>query len=125
MREADERPGPCRRRTLESDSLPAQRPKAPGRILTSNPSPSGVPWSCLFVRWPSSPDGLRLCQWLRQSAEGHSLAVVHLSGVAVGLAERVRGLELGADGYLTKPVAPEELVATLRASIRARSGQNR
>jgi DNA-binding response OmpR family regulator len=49
---------------------------------------------------------------------------VHLSGVAVGLAERVRGLELGADGYLTKPVAPEELVGTLRASIRARQDQN-
>lgn len=68
-------------------------------------------------------DGLRLCQSLKRIDEGHSLAVVHLSGVAVGLADRVRGLELGADGYLTKPVAPEELIATVRASIRARSGQ--
>ena len=69
-------------------------------------------------------DGLRVCQSLKQSVEGQRLAVVHLSGVAVGLAERVRGLELGADGYLTKPVAPEELVGTLRASIRARQDQN-
>jgi diguanylate cyclase len=65
-------------------------------------------------------DGLSVCQSLRERAPD-GLTVVQVSGSAVGLAERVRGLESGADAYLTKPVAPAELVATLRSTMRARS----
>jgi predicted signal transduction protein with EAL and GGDEF domain len=65
-------------------------------------------------------DGLSVCQSLRERAPD-GLTVVHISGSAVGLEERVRGLESGADAYLTKPVAPAELVATLRSTMRARS----
>jgi two-component system OmpR family response regulator len=38
------------------------------------------------------------------------------------LADRIRGLDLGADDYLTKPFAPSELVARLRAVIRRSYG---
>jgi predicted signal transduction protein with EAL and GGDEF domain/ActR/RegA family two-component response regulator len=68
-------------------------------------------------------DGLALGRSLKQARDGTSLAVLHLSGSAVGLAERVHGLDSGADGYLVKPVVPGELVATLKASIRARADQ--
>jgi diguanylate cyclase (GGDEF)-like protein/PAS domain S-box-containing protein len=46
------------------------------------------------------------------------IPVVHLSAVAVGVANRVAGLEGGADAYLTHPIEPDELVATVRAMLR-------
>ena len=52
---------------------------------------------------------------LRHLAADGALTRVLLLTAAGGLAERVAGLELGADDYLTKPFAFEELVARVRA----------
>ena len=62
--------------------------------------------------------GFEVCAALRELP--NSPAVVHLSGSAANTSDRVRGLNAGADAYLVKPVAPEELIATLRAVIRSR-----
>ena len=51
------------------------------------------------------------------------IPVVHLSAVAVGVANRVAGLEGGADAYLTHPIEPDELVATVRAMLRLERSQ--
>jgi CheY-like chemotaxis protein len=64
-------------------------------------------------------DGLTLGRELKELYR--STALIYLSGSAVGLAQRVLGLDLGGDAYLTKPVAPEELIATIRAVLRGRS----
>jgi diguanylate cyclase (GGDEF)-like protein len=64
-------------------------------------------------------DGFVVCQELRRHSP--DIAVVHLSGTAVDVSERVRGLDLGADAYLIKPVPLAELVATLRAALRRAS----
>lgn len=62
-------------------------------------------------------DGLTVCRQLR--SEGHRAPILILS--ARGLVEdRVKGLELGADDYLTKPFAFTELIARIRALIRRR-----
>src|SRR6187200_1169422 len=45
--------------------------------------------------------------------------VVMLSGAA-GVDERVQGLALGADDYLTKPFSPRELIARVKAVLRRR-----
>jgi PAS domain S-box-containing protein len=50
---------------------------------------------------------------------------VHLSATSISTAERVRGLEGGADAYLTHPVEPQVLVATLNALLRARRAEAR
>ena len=67
--------------------------------------------------------GTEVCHRLKQATENSALAVIHLSGSATGTGHRVRGLDAGADGYLIKPIARADLVATLRAAIRARSLQ--
>jgi len=61
---------------------------------------------------PGSRDGLSLLTSLRQS--GDVTPVLILSALA-SLDERVRGLDSGADDYLTKPFALEELLARLHA----------
>jgi two-component system, OmpR family, response regulator MprA len=69
-------------------------------------------------------DGLEACRQLR--ARGEDLPVLMLTA-RDGLADRVNGLDVGADDYLVKPFALEELFArmralTRRASLSARAG---
>ncbi|MBI3927892.1 MAG: response regulator transcription factor [Armatimonadetes bacterium] len=61
-----------------------------------------------------SVDGLSVCQELRQR---HALPILILSGRDEPL-DRILGLEIGADDYLTKPFHPKELVARVRALLR-------
>ena len=60
-------------------------------------------------------DGLAVCRELREKA-GH-LPILMLTAKA-GETDRVLGLEMGADDYLTKPFSPRELVARVRAILR-------
>ncbi|HEV3284634.1 MAG TPA: response regulator transcription factor [Solirubrobacteraceae bacterium] len=60
-------------------------------------------------------DGLEVCRRLR--AAGDTTPVLMLTARAE-VSERVAGLEAGADDYLAKPFAHEELVARLRALLR-------
>jgi two-component system OmpR family response regulator len=63
--------------------------------------------------------GLVLCQQLRAK---HTVAVIMLTAMGE-LTDRVVGLELGADDYLTKPFDARELLARVRAVLR-RVGEN-
>jgi DNA-binding response OmpR family regulator len=62
-------------------------------------------------------DGLQLCQWIRRHSD---LPVIMLTARAEE-ADRIVGLELGADDYVTKPFSPRELAARVRTVLR-RSG---
>ena len=60
-------------------------------------------------------DGFTLLQRLRQ--EGHTVPVLMLTARS-GVEDKVRGLDSGADYYLTKPFEPKELLACIRALTR-------
>jgi two-component system response regulator MprA len=60
-------------------------------------------------------DGLSVCRRLRR--KGLALPILLLTA-RDGVAERVAGLDAGADDYLGKPFAPEELLARVRALLR-------
>jgi len=73
--------------------------------------------------WPSlvvldlmlpGTDGLALCRWIRDRSE---LPVIMLTA-RTDEADRIVGLELGADDYVTKPFSPRELVARVRTVLR-------
>ena len=68
----------------------------------------------LDVMMPGS-DGIEVCERLR--AEGDELPVLMLTA-RDAIRDRVAGLEAGADDYLVKPFANEELVARVRALLR-------
>ena len=62
-------------------------------------------------------DGLELCRWIRSRSD---LPVILLTARGEE-ADRIVGLELGADDYVTKPFSPRELAARVRTVLR-RSG---
>jgi len=60
--------------------------------------------------------GLDVCRIVK--AAHPSMLVLHISASFINSADRVRGLDGGADSYLAQPVAAEELVACVRALLR-------
>jgi two-component system, OmpR family, alkaline phosphatase synthesis response regulator PhoP len=59
-------------------------------------------------------DGLTLCRWIRSRGD---LPVIMLTARGEE-ADRIVGLELGADDYVTKPFSPRQLVSRVRAHLR-------
>ena len=62
-------------------------------------------------------DGLELCQRIRHSASLRATPVIFVTARSAE-ADRIVGLELGADDYISKPFSPRELVARVRAILR-------
>jgi len=80
------------------------------RALLERHSPSLV---VLDVMLPGT-DGLELCRWIR-GRRGPPVIMLTARGEE---ADRIVGLELGADDYVTKPFSPRELVARVRTVLR-------
>jgi PAS domain S-box-containing protein len=66
-------------------------------------------------------DGLEVCR--RIKADWPDIVVVQISATAISPAEKVIGLESGADCYLATPVEPIELIAVTRAMLRLRHAE--
>ncbi|MEU9128438.1 response regulator transcription factor [Kitasatospora sp. NPDC048540] len=62
-------------------------------------------------------DGLEVCRRLRATEAGADLPVVMLTAKG-DEADRILGLELGADDYVTKPFSPRELVLRIQSVLR-------
>ncbi|MFB9265337.1 response regulator [Bradyrhizobium erythrophlei] len=80
---------------------------------------SDVHGAVLLDRQLPDGDGLSLIPKLRARAEGVPIIVLTARG---DLADRITGLDSGADDYLAKPFAVEELLARLRAVLRRPAG---
>jgi DNA-binding response OmpR family regulator len=83
------------------------------RELVEQESPALV---VLDVMLPGT-DGLTLCRWIRSTSD---LPVILLTARGEE-ADRIVGLELGADDYVTKPFSPRELAARVRTVLRRAS----
>ena len=81
------------------------------RALIEREPPSLV---LLDVMLPGETDGLALCRWIRSASE---LPVILLTA-RTEEADRIVGLELGADDYVTKPFSPRELAVRVRNLVR-------
>jgi DNA-binding response OmpR family regulator len=94
-------------RTLEAGDGDTAR-----RLLEEDPPNLVV----LDVMLPGA-DGLELCRWIRAHSD---LPVIMLTARGEE-ADRIVGLELGADDYVTKPFSPRELAARVRTVLRRSS----
>lgn len=92
------------------DALAAFRREAPDLIVLdlNLPSPPGAP----------PLDGLDVARAVRQSAGPAAGTPIIMLTARVEETDRIIGLELGADDYVTKPFSPRELVARVRAVLR-------
>ena len=64
--------------------------------------------------------GYEVCRQLRAEESGVGVPIVLVSGVYIAEDDQVRGLQGGADAYLTRPVDDEVLIANLHALLRQR-----
>ncbi len=62
-------------------------------------------------------DGFELCRHIRQTPALSSTPIIFLTAKTAE-ADRIKGLELGGDDYITKPFSPRELVARIRSVLR-------
>jgi two-component system, OmpR family, response regulator MprA len=65
-------------------------------------------------------DGFAVCRWLKMNAETREIPVIMLT-VRSALADRVEGLNIGADDYLAKPFEDDELEARIFAALRVKA----
>lgn len=81
----------------------------------------GVDFLILDLNLPDL-DGYTICRELRRSAATSKLPILMLTA-RVSEADRIMGLELGADDYLVKPFSVRELLARIAAILRRTRGQ--
>lgn len=62
-------------------------------------------------------DGMEICRFLKRREKYASIPVIMLTAKTEEI-DRVLGLEMGADDYITKPFSPRELVARVKAVLR-------
>jgi signal transduction histidine kinase len=69
-------------------------------------------------------NGYEICRRLKGDPATRDIPILHISASYVEAPDRVRGLESGADAYLSEPVDRFELLATVKALLRMRQAQN-
>ena len=80
-------------------------------------TPAKKPSLCILDIMLPDMQGTDICRKLRASEEYADMPVIMLTALGHET-DRVTGLELGADDYVTKPFSPRELVARVRAVLR-------
>jgi DNA-binding response OmpR family regulator len=68
-------------------------------------------------------DGLEVCKRLRKDPQTASIPIIMLTAKAAEI-DRVLGLEIGADDFLTKPFSPRELLLRIKNQLKHRLGED-
>ena len=68
-------------------------------------------------------DGYEVCRLLRAAPGTAAVPIIHLSATFIEDGDRARGLDVGADGYLTHPLEPKVLVSSINALLRVRNAE--
>jgi DNA-binding response OmpR family regulator len=65
--------------------------------------------------------GVEVCRLLKASSQTASIPVLHVTAVYPGSEELSEALEAGTDGYLTRPIDTEQLLATMKTVLARRA----
>ena len=98
-------------------------------ISTANDGVTGLekaraelPWIIILDLMLPKMSGLEVCRVLKSDRATKGIPIIMLSA-KVSEADRLTGLELGADDYITKPFSPREVLLRIRAIERLRSAE--
>ena len=80
-------------------------------------SPKNTPMLCILDIMLPDMQGTEICNRLRKSDSYSNLPVIMLSALG-DETNKINGLDLGADDYVTKPFSPKELIARVKAVLR-------
>ncbi|OGX14079.1 MAG: DNA-binding response regulator [Omnitrophica bacterium RIFOXYB12_FULL_50_7] len=99
------------------------------RVLIASKGPAGLemalkerPALVLLDLMLPEMSGLEICQTLKQNEKTRLIPIIMLTAKGTE-SDKVVGLELGADDYITKPFSPRELVARIKAVLRRSQGK--
>jgi signal transduction histidine kinase len=68
-------------------------------------------------------NGMQVCRRIKENPDTAGTLVLHLSASSLLATDQVAGLESGADAYLTEPIEPSVLIATVKALLRIRRAE--
>ena len=66
-------------------------------------------------------DGFEVCQRLKADLRSKDIPVIFLTALKTDTDNRIKALQLGAEGFLSKPIEPTELIAQIRAMVKVKS----
>ena len=69
-------------------------------------------------------NGLEVCRRIKSDPATSTIPILHVSATSIRPDDQASGLDNGADSYLTEPVEPAVLVATVKALLRAREAED-
>ena len=111
-----------KRRQLEAAGFSVAE-AATGQDALIQARQGGVDLVLLDIKLPDI-DGFEVCRQLRADPGTSSLAIVNITASLKRPEDHARALDTGADTYLTAPVEPAILVASVRAMLRLRRAEN-
>jgi len=94
---------------------------ASGMEKAKNEQPDTI---LLDVRMPEM-DGYEVCRRLKSDAQTKHIPVIMLTAVEKSSSSRVKGLESGADTFMTKPIDETELIAQVKVALRIKKAEDR
>ena len=72
----------------------------------------------------SEMDGFEVCRRLKSDEKTKHIPVIMLTAIKTDSKSRIKGLELGADAFLTKPIDETELVAQVKVMLRIKKSED-
>ena len=100
-------------------------------VVTAQNGPDGIDMAqtempdviILDVKMPDM-DGFEVCSRLKANESTKHIPIILLTAIKTDTASRIRGLDLGADAFLTKPIDETELIAQIKVMLRIKTAED-
>ncbi len=70
-------------------------------------------------------DGYETCQALKSNPRTHHIPVIMVSAIKIDKESRIKGLTAGADSFISKPIAPDELIVQINVMLRIKAAEDK
>ena len=71
-----------------------------------------------------APDGFEVCRYLKSEKTTGHIPIILITAIKIDTKSRVKGLDLGADAFISKPVEPAELAAQVKVMLRIKKAED-